>query len=60
MSSIDVPVRIVDDSILEGDQVFFGNLGNPVGPITLNPDIATVTISDDALEGKCLCNEKPY
>ena len=55
VTSIDISVSIKDDNILEGNQSFFGNLKSPVGPVTLNPDMVTVTIFDDALERKCLC-----
>ena len=48
MSSTNASVTIVNDNILEGDQSFSGNLKSPVGPITLDPDMATVTIIDDA------------
>lgn len=60
MSSIDIPVTIVNDSILEGNQLFFGNLGSPVGPITLDPDMATVIISDDAPDREFLCKDISY
>ena len=47
MTSRTVSVPIINDNITEGDQSFFGNLGNPQGPVTLDPAQATVTIEDD-------------
>ncbi len=45
--SVDVPVTILDDSVVEANENFFGLLTNPVGdPVNLNPDRATVTIND--------------
>ncbi len=45
--SVDVPVTILDDSIVEANENFFGLLTNPVGdPVILNPDRATVIITD--------------
>ena len=38
MSTISVPVTIMNDGILEGDQSFFANLSSPVGPVTLRQD----------------------
>ena len=49
---VQVPVTIVDDAIVEGDQSFFGNLNNPVGRVTLDPAQATVTITDDPIDSK--------
>lgn len=54
VSSINVSVNIIDDNVSEGDQFFFGNLNNSVGPVTLVPDMATVTIFDDVLDRKSL------
>ena len=47
-----VPVTIVDDNIVEGDQSFFGILNHPVGHVVLNPARANVTISGDPLDSK--------
>ncbi len=45
--SVDIPVTLLDGSIVEATENFFGQLTNPVGePVNLNPDRATVTISD--------------
>lgn len=59
VSSISVPVTIINDSISEGNQTFVGNLGSPVGAVTLSPPTATVTILDD-VQGHdstmCLCS----
>ncbi len=45
--SVDVPVTILDDSIVEANESFFGLLTNPVGePVNLNPDRTTVNIND--------------
>ena len=47
VTSLIVSVPIINDTIAEPDQYFFGNLRNPVGPGDLNPDQAMVTIVDD-------------
>ena len=44
----------MDDNLVEGEESFFGNLRNPVGPITLSPDRATVTIVDDPADSELL------
>ncbi len=44
---VDIPVSIINDSIVESSETFFGSLGNSMGePIVLAPDFATVTIID--------------
>lgn len=53
--SINISVAVIDDNIVEGNQSFFGNLLHPVGPVTLDPDVTTVTIVDDPQECKYLC-----
>lgn len=47
-----VSVSIVNDDVTEGDQSFFGNLGNAEGPVILSPAEATVTIEDDDTDCK--------
>ena len=47
VSSLTVSVPIINDNITEGEQFFIGNLSNPQGPVTLDPEVATVTIVDD-------------
>lgn len=54
MTSINISVVIVDDDIVEGNQSLTGNLDSPVGPVLLSPAVATVTITDDAPDGKYL------
>ena len=46
VTSLTVSVPIINDNITEGDESFFGNLSNPQGPVTLDPEVATVTIQD--------------
>ena len=47
VSSVSVSVSIVNDSCVEGEEFFYGNLRNPVGPATLAPAKATIVIEDD-------------
>ena len=42
-----ISVTIINDNVVEGNQSFFGTLGNPVGPVDLDPSQATVTIQDN-------------
>ena len=52
-----VTVAINDDTVVEADETFFGNLENPDGdPVILNPDLATVTIldADDSMCSICV------
>lgn len=56
--SINVPVTIVNNSILELNETFVGSLNSIDGAdsaVTLEPDVATVTIFDDARDRKFLC-----
>lgn len=54
VSSIDVPVFILDDSILEGDTDFFGSLESSISSVELEPDMTVITIFDDAQDRKYL------
>lgn len=54
VSCINVSVAILNDDASEGEEVFFGNLSSSVGPVTLDPDVANVTIYDDIQDRKCL------
>ena len=41
-------ITIVTDSLVEGNEQFFGNLREiPGSPVVLSPDVASVTIIDD-------------
>ena len=42
-----VSVNIVDDDIHEDSEIFFGQLDAQGQPVVTNPDLATVTITDD-------------
>ena len=48
-----VPVIIVDDEILEGNETFFGNLATTDDRIDINPVNANATIFEDN-DGKLL------
>ena len=60
VTSRSIPVSIVNDGIVEGDQYFFCNLSNPEGPVIFSPAQATVTIEEDATDRKyqfCILSE---
>ena len=45
--SVDIPVTIIDDNLLEDNEMFFGMISNPSDSrVTLNPANANVTIED--------------
>ena len=47
---VDIP--IVNDSIIEGSESFFGNLQTSAERVTLNPDLAEISILE--ANGKCM------
>ncbi len=47
MLSNGVPVTIINDDIVEGNETFFGVLSPQGQPVITNPDTATVLITED-------------
>ena len=53
-NSVNITVPIIDDSLLEDDEMFFGFISNPSDSrVTLAPDRANVTIEDFGDDGEC-------
>ena len=50
--SVQVPVTIFNDSIVEGDETFFGNLDARGQPANTNPAVASVLITEDPSDSK--------
>ena len=52
IGSVMVPVVILNDTIVEGGETFFGNLVDIGQPVILAPQIATVLITEDESDSK--------
>lgn len=52
IGSVSVSVVIFDDTIVEGDEAFFGTLVDIGQPAILAPSIATVLITEDPTDSK--------
>ena len=52
--SVQVPVTIINDSIVEEDETFFGNLDARGQPANTDPAIASVLITEDPSDSKDL------
>ena len=50
--SLDVPVTIFNDDIVEGPESFSGVLDNLGEPVNTSPGVATVTIMEDPADSK--------
>ena len=48
-----VPVPIINDDILEGNETFFGRLDSQGQPIVADPADATVIITEDKNDSEC-------
>ena len=64
IGSVTVPVVIFRDTIVEGNETFFGHLVDIGDPVILAPQIATVLITEDEVDSKyCIVkfyNAYPY
>ena len=51
-STVNTTITLIDDSFVEDRQVFFGNLHNPGGDVTIKLNQTTITIFDDPTDSK--------
>lgn len=54
VTSVNIPITLLDDNIVEGDESFAANIENMANTedVMLNPATAVVTITDD--DGECV------